>query len=72
VQLLIYELLERIFIILKQGSEIVQPVPEEYNVFAYVINGNGTFGKNNRVSVERSDGVFFNDRSPHFTPSHIS
>jgi quercetin 2,3-dioxygenase len=43
---------------LKPGSKIVQPVPKEYNVFAYVINGKGTFGNdNNKVSAERGQMV---------------
>jgi redox-sensitive bicupin YhaK (pirin superfamily) len=31
--------------ILKPGAEIIQPLPKDYNIFAYVINGKGTFGK---------------------------
>ncbi|MGH9965904.1 MAG: pirin family protein [Nitrososphaeraceae archaeon] len=44
---------------LKPGSEIAQPVPKEYNVFAYVINGRGTFGKDNKVSAGRGQMVIF-------------
>ena len=45
---------------LKPGSKIVQPVRKEYNVFAYVINGKGTFGNdNNKVSAGRGQMVIF-------------
>ncbi len=45
---------------LKPGSKIVQPVPKEYNVFAYVINGKGTFGNDiNKVLTERGQMVIF-------------
>jgi quercetin 2,3-dioxygenase len=36
---------------LRPGSEMVQPVPKEYNVFTYVLNGKGTFGKNNKYQL---------------------
>lgn len=44
---------------LTPGSEIIQPVPNEYNVFAYVINGKGTFGRDNKVSAGRGQMVIF-------------
>ena len=46
---------------LEPGSRIVQPIPEEYNVFAYVIKGKGVFeqGNNNNKIVERGNLVIF-------------
>ena len=46
---------------LEPGSRIVQPIPEEYNVFAYVIKGKGVFeqGNNNNKIVERENLVIF-------------
>ena len=32
---------------LEPGSRIIQPVPEEYNAFAYVIKGKGAFEESN-------------------------
>lgn len=31
---------------IQSEAEIVQPVPKEYNVLAYVISGNGIFARN--------------------------
>lgn len=50
---------------LKPGSEIVQPIPEEYNIFAYIINGKGTFGNDNKVSAERGQMVIFRNDGDH-------
>jgi hypothetical protein len=46
---------------LEPGSRIIQPVPEEYNVFAYVIKGKGVFqqSNNNNKIVERGNLVIF-------------
>jgi hypothetical protein len=47
---------------LEPGSRIIQPVPEEYNVFAYVIKGKGVFeqsNNNNNKIVERGILVIF-------------
>jgi len=46
---------------LKPGSKILQPVPEEYNVFAYVIQGSGIFKQNNTSNkiIERGNLVIF-------------
>ena len=46
---------------LEPGYRIVQPVPEEYNVFAYIIKGKGVFEQDNINSiVERGNLVIFN------------
>src|SRR5687768_16412043 len=44
---------------LEPGSRIVQPIPEEYDVFAYVIKGKGVFeqGNNKNKIVERGNLV---------------
>ena len=46
---------------LEPGSRIVQPIPEEYDVFAYVIKGKGVFeqGNNKNKIVERGNLVIF-------------
>jgi len=46
---------------LEQGNKIIQPVPEEYNVFAYVIKGKGLFEQNNNSNkiIERGNLVIF-------------
>jgi redox-sensitive bicupin YhaK (pirin superfamily) len=46
---------------LKPGSKILQPVPEEYNVFAYVIQGSGLFKQSNNSNkmIERGNLVIF-------------
>ena len=45
---------------LESGSRIIQPVPEKYNVFAYVIKGKGVFqqGNNNNI-IEKGNLVIF-------------
>ena len=46
---------------LEPGSRIIQPIPEKYNVFAYVIKGKGVFQQNtnnNRI-VEKGNLVIF-------------
>lgn len=35
---------------LKSGYELVQHVPANFNTFAYIINGEGLFGKNNSLA----------------------
>ena len=46
---------------LEPGSRIVQPVPEEYNVFAYIIKGKGVFEQDNINNIdERENFVIFN------------
>jgi quercetin 2,3-dioxygenase len=46
---------------LKPGYRIVQPVPEEYSVFAHIIKGKGVFEQDNINSiVERGNLVIFN------------
>ncbi len=45
---------------LEPGSRIIQPVPEEYNVFAYVIKGKGVFEQNNNNKiVEKGNLIIF-------------
>ena len=45
---------------LEPGYRIVQPVPEEYNVFAYIIKGKGVFEQsNNNKIVEKGNLVIF-------------
>jgi len=44
---------------LEPGSKIVQPVPKEYNVFAYVIQGKGVFEPSYSNKVERGNLVIF-------------
>jgi quercetin 2,3-dioxygenase len=43
---------------LQPNSEIVQYIPKDYNTFAYVVNGTGYFGKNER-SAQRGQMVIF-------------
>jgi quercetin 2,3-dioxygenase len=43
---------------LQPNSEIVQHIPNDYNAFAYVVNGTGNFGKNER-SAQRGQMVIF-------------
>jgi len=46
---------------LESGYSIVQPIPKEYNVFAYVIKGKGIFERssNNNKIIERGTLVIF-------------
>jgi redox-sensitive bicupin YhaK (pirin superfamily) len=45
---------------LESGSSIVQPIPKEYNVFAYIIKGKGIVErKNNNKIIERGNLVIF-------------
>ena len=44
---------------LEPGFRIVQPVPKEYNVFAYVIQGKGVFEPSDSKKVERGNLVIF-------------
>ena len=46
---------------LKQGNRILQQVPKEYNVFAYVIKGKALFEQNNNGNkiIERGNLVIF-------------
>lgn len=45
---------------LEPCARIIQPVPKEYNVFAYVIKGKGVFEQsNNNKTVEKSNLVIF-------------
>jgi quercetin 2,3-dioxygenase len=47
---------------LESGSSIVQPIPKEYNVFAYIIKGKGIVERNNNNNnkiIERGNLVIF-------------
>ena len=45
---------------LESGSSIVQPIPKEYNVFAYIIKGKGIVERNNNNKIiERGNLVIF-------------
>jgi len=43
---------------LQPDSEVVQPVPSNYNMFAYVVRGEGIFGNSGRP-VERGNMIIF-------------
>lgn len=47
-------------ITLKSGAELMQPVPINYNIFAYIIN-EGLFGKNNLPAQRGKMVIFEND-----------
>ena len=46
---------------LQPGAEVIQPIPENYNAFAYVISSKGLFGKNKITVGEKNLIVFKND-----------
>ena len=46
---------------LQPGGKVVQSVPKNYNAFAYVIGGEGLFGKDKTAVGERNLIVFEND-----------
>jgi redox-sensitive bicupin YhaK (pirin superfamily) len=46
---------------LQPGTEVVQPLPENYNAFVYVIGGNGLFGRDKTIVGEKNLIVFKND-----------
>lgn len=46
---------------LQPGSEIKQPLPSEYNAFAYVVNGEGLFGSNEKVAARGQMAIFSAD-----------
>lgn len=46
---------------LQPGAEVIQPIPENYNAFAYIISGKGLFGKNKITVGEKNLIVFKND-----------
>ncbi|MDW0134380.1 MAG: pirin family protein [Nitrososphaeraceae archaeon] len=46
---------------LQPGGQVVQSVPENYNAFAYVIDGEGLFGKDKTAVGEKNLIVFEND-----------
>jgi redox-sensitive bicupin YhaK (pirin superfamily) len=46
---------------LKPGARVVQPMPPEYNAFAYVFGSEGRFGRDERAAVERQMVMFAGD-----------
>ena len=46
---------------LQPGAQVVQSVPQNYNAFAYIINGKGLFGKDETAVEEKNLIVFEND-----------
>jgi hypothetical protein len=46
---------------LQPGASLVQPAPPEYNVFAFVYDGRGSFGKNARTARRHEMVLFAND-----------
>ena len=46
---------------LKPGARVVQPVPAEYNAFAYVFGGEGCFGHEERSATEHQMVTFAGD-----------
>jgi len=48
---------------LQPGARFEQPVPDGYNVFAYVIEGEGRFGPDGRLAQRGQLALFFQDGS---------
>jgi len=46
-------------LLLEPGGQFEQPVPQDFNVFAYVLSGKGIFGKTDRPPVARGNMVLF-------------
>ncbi len=46
---------------LKPGARVVQPMPAEYNAFAYVFGGEACFGRDARAAGERQMVIFADD-----------
>jgi hypothetical protein len=46
---------------LESGASLAQPVPPEYNAFAYVVEGKGIFGSNRRSAAKHEMVLFAND-----------
>jgi redox-sensitive bicupin YhaK (pirin superfamily) len=46
---------------LKPGARVVQPVPAEYNAFAYVFSGEGQFGPDGKAATEHQMVMFGGD-----------
>jgi len=46
---------------IKPGGRIVQPVPAEYNAFAYVFSGEGLMGRDQKPAVEHQMVMFAGD-----------
>jgi redox-sensitive bicupin YhaK (pirin superfamily) len=46
---------------LQPGARVLQPVPREYNAFAYVVGGEGLFGEDERSASEGQMVIFAQD-----------
>ena len=46
---------------LQPGASVVQPVPAEYNAFAYVFSGEGRLGRDAKVATEHQMAMFAGD-----------
>ena len=46
---------------LKPGARIVQPVPADYNAFAYVFSGEGRVGRDEKGATEHQMVIFADD-----------
>ena len=46
---------------LQPGARFVQPVPKDYNAFAYIVEGEGFFGREARPATEKQAVLFAND-----------
>jgi redox-sensitive bicupin YhaK (pirin superfamily) len=48
---------------LQPGAKVVQPVPKEYNAFAYVINGEGLFGPAEKQKIAKAGQMVIFDNN---------
>lgn len=46
---------------LQQGAKVAQPVPQDYNAFAYVVGGRGLFGADEKPAQREQVVLFAND-----------
>ena len=47
---------------LQPGSKLIQPIPKEYNTFAYVINGEGLFGPAEKQKIAKTGQMVVFDK----------
>jgi redox-sensitive bicupin YhaK (pirin superfamily) len=47
---------------LQPGSKLIQPIPKEYNTFAYVINGEGLFGPAEKQKIAKTGQMVVYDK----------
>lgn len=45
------------------STSVAQPVPREYNAFAYVIGGKGSFGSDNQEQLARREQIIIFDKN---------